>query len=715
MTSAGPSPQTYEGRTSWKSRPWLGRLLHIGLTLFPIIAAVLITVWFGRLVNSTGWSLWDRILWALGMFFTGSLVATAITRLLQRVLPLTALCHMNLDFPREAPSRLGMALRLGNVKGVDRVVEVFQEQGLADDPQLAAEQTLHLVSALNRHDPRTRGHSERVRALSDMIAAEMDLPERDRNLLRWGALLHDIGKLAVPRELLNKAGKPSHEEWETIKSHPAAGRSKIAPLEFWLGEFSRAVHEHHERFDGTGYPKQLAGDDIALGSRIVAVADAFEVMTARRSYKRPLSFANARAELVKCSGTHFDPAVVRALVQIGLKPRRFSTGFFSSWSSQALSRQPTVTSFISEGVAPHQVAGAFRVLSAAALTSSVGVATTSVAPNSAPRTQSGPQQLALRERPTRTNPSNTQVLGRGQSFVQESPERSVPTTQWSLAPDNAIPLAESTLAERFGDLDSTDVSFFAGDELAIRSAVVATGLAQEPATTKRNGPQSSESIPSSPVSTTSAVPPITARVASATTASVPLSVAPTSSSAPTTTPTSAPTSAPRSSTTSPSAIPETVTPETTVVLSSVPPSVVQIVPPPTAPENLPKPTVETTTVTTVKQPAPTTPPDTLVPTTVVPTTVRRSSTVASPSTVAIPSTVSPTTVSPTTVSPTTVSPTTVPSDGGETTTTAPTTTAPTTTQPHPTTTAPTTTQPHPTTTAPTPTAPPTTRPRCWPR
>ena len=120
---------------------------------------------------------------------------------------------------------------------------------------------------------------------------------------------------------------------EIVKTHPAAGARIAAPLAGWLGEAFRAIEEHHERWDGAGYPRGLAGNEIAFGARIVAVADAFDVMTAARSYKPPNPPSWARAELVRCAGSQFDPAIVRAFVNLSIGRLRWTIGPLS-WLAQ---------------------------------------------------------------------------------------------------------------------------------------------------------------------------------------------------------------------------------------------------------------------------------------------------------------------------------------------------------------------------------------------
>ncbi|MEO7370089.1 MAG: HD-GYP domain-containing protein, partial [Ilumatobacteraceae bacterium] len=232
-------------------------------------------------------------------------------RVTRRLLPLAALLGLTLVFPDEAPSRFKIAFVAGGTAQLERRLEEYRNTG-ATEPALAARRLLELVADLSQHDRLTRGHSERVRAYSQMIGEELGLTEAEIDSLRWAALLHDIGKLEIPFEILNKPGALTRDEYEVIKRHPGIGAELAAPLAGWLGQSVRAVGEHHERWDGTGYPNGLRGSDISIAARIVAVADTFDVMTSARSYRKPGTAAEARAELARCAGTQFDVNVVRA-------------------------------------------------------------------------------------------------------------------------------------------------------------------------------------------------------------------------------------------------------------------------------------------------------------------------------------------------------------------------------------------------------------------
>jgi putative nucleotidyltransferase with HDIG domain len=166
-----------------------------------------------------------------------------------------------------------------------------------------------------------------------MLAHELRLNRADRDRLRWAALLHDIGKLEVEARVLNKPGKPTPDEWESLKRHPEEGARIAAPLLPWLGEWGKAIEQHHERFDGNGYPNGTAGSQLSLAGRMLTITDSFETMTAARSYKQPMSVVRARRELARCAGGQFDPVLVRAFLNISLGRLMWQVGP-ASWLAQ---------------------------------------------------------------------------------------------------------------------------------------------------------------------------------------------------------------------------------------------------------------------------------------------------------------------------------------------------------------------------------------------
>jgi putative nucleotidyltransferase with HDIG domain len=185
--------------------------------------------------------------------------------------------------------------------------------------QLTGRQAADRVALLQRmsalleaRDPYTHGHSRRVARHSERIARQMGLPRELIEEIRAAALVHDVGKINVPRSILNKPGKLSEREFALIKRHAADGAAMVAEL--GDAELTAIVRHHHERLDGTGYPDGLAGDDIPLGARIIAVADTFDAITSTRAYRKPRSHRKALDVLQGEAGTQLDALAVAAFV-----------------------------------------------------------------------------------------------------------------------------------------------------------------------------------------------------------------------------------------------------------------------------------------------------------------------------------------------------------------------------------------------------------------
>ena len=172
-----------------------------------------------------------------------------------------------------------------------------------------------LGDALDLKDSETEGHSKRVTAYTIALARAMGIPPADIKIIARGAFLHDIGKMAIPDEILRKPGKLTSEEEEVMRDHCTRGYHILRKIPF-LSEAAAIVYTHQEHYDGNGYPSRLRGNEIPIGARIFAVADAMDAITSDRPYRKARSFDAAREEVLRCSGTQFDPAVVEVFLKI---------------------------------------------------------------------------------------------------------------------------------------------------------------------------------------------------------------------------------------------------------------------------------------------------------------------------------------------------------------------------------------------------------------
>jgi putative nucleotidyltransferase with HDIG domain len=248
------------------------------------------------------------ILAAIGSFILARLLSEPINRVSSEIATMTSAR----DF--------GRTLDLtGSSRELDALTTAFNDLMRGLSAAEAETQSAYLgairalAAALDARDPYTAGHSERVSTLSVMMGRVMNLDSTELEVLRLGALLHDIGKIGVTDDVLRKKGPLTAEEFEQIKRHPALGARILRQVPF-LAPHLPIVELHHERPDGGGYPFGLRGENIPLDARIVHVADAFDAMTSARAYRAARPASVAFAELERFSGTQFDPACVEALL-----------------------------------------------------------------------------------------------------------------------------------------------------------------------------------------------------------------------------------------------------------------------------------------------------------------------------------------------------------------------------------------------------------------
>ena len=208
----------------------------------------------------------------------------------------------------------GLELKVETVLTSFRIDTLVQENDQRTQDLFVNTLTV-MVKILESKDPYTRFHSHSVAKWSRMIGRRKGLTEDELNRLGLAALFHDFGKIGIPDDILCKTGKLTDEEFETMKKHPTIARDLLASLEP-LSDLLPGITHHHERWDGRGYPSKLKGEDIPLWARIIALADSYDTMSTRRSYKEPYSREKVLSELEKGKGTQFDPELTEHLLGI---------------------------------------------------------------------------------------------------------------------------------------------------------------------------------------------------------------------------------------------------------------------------------------------------------------------------------------------------------------------------------------------------------------
>ena len=206
------------------------------------------------------------------------------------------------------------------IKSVEQMREIKEiNEKLSDTYKQLEQAYMESIQTLRytveAKDTYTRGHSDRVSEYSVLIGETLGLPEEDIKKLKIGGLFHDIGKIGVPDSILQKDGKLSDDEYSEIKNHPSIGAHILSTASIFQ-DILPIVKHHHERYDGKGYPSQLAGENIPYLARITAVADTFDAMTSKRSYRDSLPLDYVISEFERCKGTQFDPKIADVFLDI---------------------------------------------------------------------------------------------------------------------------------------------------------------------------------------------------------------------------------------------------------------------------------------------------------------------------------------------------------------------------------------------------------------
>jgi putative nucleotidyltransferase with HDIG domain len=173
-----------------------------------------------------------------------------------------------------------------------------------------------LGEVVEADDQYTGEHCKDVVTLALDVAERLGLDPQARRNLEFGALLHDVGKVVIPKDIINKPGRLDEEEWAIIRTHTIEGQRMLDRVGGFMSEVGLIVRSHHERWDGTGYPDRLAGTEIPIEARIIACCDTYNAMTTTRAYRPALSLVEARAELESCAGSQFDPVIASAVLEV---------------------------------------------------------------------------------------------------------------------------------------------------------------------------------------------------------------------------------------------------------------------------------------------------------------------------------------------------------------------------------------------------------------
>jgi diguanylate cyclase (GGDEF)-like protein/putative nucleotidyltransferase with HDIG domain len=297
----GPlSALVYDGNKLESFALALGLMALINYLVNTIVVATCFALWRGRPIIET-WA--DNFVWTSAAFFIGA----AAAGLISKAIILFGFYSFIISVPVLLLTYITYKTYLGKVEASNKRIERLSKLHLATIESL--------TMAIDAKDPLTRGHIQRVRVMAEALARASGYPEEQMEGLKAAALLHDIGKLAVPEYILTKPGKLSSAEYSKIMIHPAVGADILSNVEFPY-EVVPIVKHHHEKYDGTGYPSGLRGEDIPLGARIITVVDCYDALTTSRPYRPSYAREDALEIMRRERGRMFDPAVLDRFLEM---------------------------------------------------------------------------------------------------------------------------------------------------------------------------------------------------------------------------------------------------------------------------------------------------------------------------------------------------------------------------------------------------------------
>lgn len=217
--------------------------------------------------------------------------------------------------PAENVNQVGEVLTIWVIAILSGIFSRNEKNALIKVAQTHEGSLIALVAALDAREHNTELHSLRVREYALRLGREFGLNKQQMQILGQGSLLHDIGKIGTPDDILLKPGRFDDKEWDIMKQHPETGRKLLFSVPF-LRNATEMVYYHHEKYDGSGYPRGLKGEQIPIESRIFAVVDVFDALNSDRPYRKKLDYEKIKIEIIKESGKHFDPKVVDAFIKI---------------------------------------------------------------------------------------------------------------------------------------------------------------------------------------------------------------------------------------------------------------------------------------------------------------------------------------------------------------------------------------------------------------